>query len=79
MKGNGTTNGLILRADALKVGLHLPKTSQNQMYNSGHIDSAFPVMRAHAIVILTGPNGSLVLEPEEVNKNNFAQVMQVKV
>jgi MEDS: MEthanogen/methylotroph, DcmR Sensory domain len=50
-----------------------------EMYNSGHMDVAFPIMRAHAVVILTGPNGSMVFEPEEVNKDNFAQVMQVKV
>ena len=49
-----------------------------EMYNSGHMETAFPLMRAHGLVILTGPKGSMVLEPDEVSRKDLANVLQIK-
>jgi MEDS: MEthanogen/methylotroph, DcmR Sensory domain len=45
-----------------------------EMYNSGHLETAFPLMRAHGLVILTGPNGTMVLEPEQVKRSDLQMV-----
>lgn len=37
--------------------------------NSGRLELLWPVLRAHAVVIMTGPNGAFALEPEKVDRS----------
>jgi len=48
-----------------------------KMYNSGNLDVLWPILRAHGLVIMTGPNGSFALEPEEVKKRDIVRTMAV--
>jgi hypothetical protein len=49
-----------------------------EMYNSGHLEEAFPIMRAHGLVFLTGPNGNMVLEPEKVRESHLRGVAEAR-
>jgi hypothetical protein len=46
-----------------------------KMYNSGNLDALWPVLRAHGVVIMTGPNGSFALEPEEIEQKDVEKTM----
>ena len=46
-----------------------------KMYNTGSLDSLWPILRAHGVVIMTGPNGSFALEPEEVDQRDVEKTM----
>jgi hypothetical protein len=48
-----------------------------KMYNSGNLDALWPILRAHSVVIMTGPNGSFALEPEEVEQKDVEKTMGV--
>ena len=48
-----------------------------KMYNSGDLDSLWPILRAHSVVIMTGPNGSFALEPEEIEQRDVEMTMGV--
>ena len=48
-----------------------------KMYNSGNLDLLWPILKAHGLVIMTGPNGSFALEPEEVEKRHVVRTMAV--
>jgi MEDS: MEthanogen/methylotroph, DcmR Sensory domain len=37
-----------------------------EMRTSGSLDALWPILRAHSLVMLTGPHGSFALEPEQV-------------
>lgn len=39
-----------------------------EMANSGNLEMLWPLIRMHALVIMTGPNGSFALEPEKVSE-----------
>lgn len=46
-----------------------------KMYNSGNLDALWPVIRAHSLVIMTGPGGSFALKPEEVGARDVEKTM----
>jgi len=46
-----------------------------KMYNSGNLDVLWPILRAHSVVIMTGPNGSFALEPEEIEHRDVEKTM----
>ena len=48
-----------------------------KMYNSGNLDALWPIIRAHSVVIMTGPNGSFALEPEEITSEDVEGAMGV--
>ncbi|HUI01206.1 MAG TPA: MEDS domain-containing protein [Nitrososphaerales archaeon] len=50
-----------------------------ELESSGNMDTLFPLLRAHGTIILTGPKGSAVLKPDEVQKSDVERVMKVKV
>ena len=53
-------------------GYSLPK-----IVNSGNLEVLWPILRAHAVVIMTGPNGSFALEPEELESRDIEKTMEV--
>jgi hypothetical protein len=50
-----------------------------ELANSGRLDTLMPMLRAHDLVIMTGPKGSAVLEPDSVKERDVEAVMQVVV
>ena len=50
-----------------------------ELESSGNMDTLMPLLRAHGTIILTGPKGSAVLKPENVQKGDVEHVMKVKV
>jgi hypothetical protein len=46
-----------------------------KMYNSGNLEVLWPILKAHGLVIMTGPDGSFALEPEEVDKRDIERTM----
>jgi hypothetical protein len=46
-----------------------------KMYNSGNLNSLWPILRAHGLVIMTGPGGSMALKPEEIESRDVEQTM----
>jgi hypothetical protein len=46
-----------------------------KMYNSGNLDVLWPVLRAHGLVIMTGPGGSFALKPEEIETGDIEKTM----
>jgi DcmR-like sensory protein len=46
-----------------------------KMANSGNLGVLWPILRAHALVIMTGPNGSFALEPEEIDTRDVEKTM----
>jgi len=48
-----------------------------KMANSGSLEVLWPILKAHALVIMTGPNGSFALKPEEVDARDAEKTMGV--
>ncbi|HUH82907.1 MAG TPA: MEDS domain-containing protein [Nitrososphaerales archaeon] len=48
-----------------------------EMVNSGGLELLWPILRAHKLVIMTGPNGSFAMEPEGVTKGDVEGTMGV--
>jgi DcmR-like sensory protein len=48
-----------------------------EMVNSGGLELIWPILRAHKLVIMTGPNGSFAMEPESVTENKMEETMGV--
>jgi len=46
-----------------------------KMANSGNLEVLWPILNAHALVIMTGPNGSFALKPEEVDTRDVEKTM----
>ena len=46
-----------------------------EMGNSGNLEVLWPIIRAHAVVIMTGPGGSFILPPEEVRAKDVEKTM----
>ena len=46
-----------------------------KMYNSGNLEVLWPILNAHALVIMTGPNGSFALKPEEIDARAVEKTM----
>jgi MEDS: MEthanogen/methylotroph, DcmR Sensory domain len=46
-----------------------------KMYNSRNLDVLWPILKAHALVIMTGPRGSFALKPEEVDPHDVEKTM----
>jgi MEDS: MEthanogen/methylotroph, DcmR Sensory domain len=49
-----------------------------EMGASGSLDALWPILRAHSLVIMTGPHGSFALEPEQVTSVQVESTMGVK-
>lgn len=49
-----------------------------EMGTSGRMDALWPILRAHGLVIMTGPHGSFALEPEQVTKVHLESAMGAK-
>ncbi len=50
-----------------------------EMGNRGELEALWPILRAHALVIMTGPHGSFALEPERVGKAQVNETMGVSL
>jgi hypothetical protein len=46
-----------------------------KMYNSGNLEVLWPILKAHGLVIMTGPGGSFALEPEEIDNRDIEKMM----
>jgi len=46
-----------------------------KMYNTHTLDSFWPIINAHALVVMTGPNGSFALKPEEIDAGDVEKTM----
>ncbi len=46
-----------------------------KMVNSGNLEVLWPILNAHALVIMTGPNGSFALKPEEIDSREVEKTM----
>jgi hypothetical protein len=46
-----------------------------QMTNSGNLEVLWPILNAHALVIMTGPNGSFALKPDEIDTRDVERTM----
>ncbi len=46
-----------------------------KMANSGNLEVFWPILNAHALVIMTGPNGSFALKPEEIDPRDVERTM----
>jgi hypothetical protein len=46
-----------------------------KMYNSGNFEVFWPILKAHGLVIMTGPGGSFALEPEEIDTRDVEKTM----
>ena len=46
-----------------------------KMVNSGNLEVLWPILNAHALVIMTGPNGSFALKPEEIDTRDIEKTM----
>ena len=44
-----------------------------ELGNSGNLELIWPILRAHGLVMMTGPNGSFALEPEKVNREDVRE------
>jgi hypothetical protein len=49
-----------------------------KMYTSGNLEVLWPILRAHELVVMTGPGGSFALKPEEVEAKEVEKVMKTK-
>jgi hypothetical protein len=50
-----------------------------EMGNSGGLEVLWPILKAHSLVIMTGPNGSFALEPEKITNPDIERTMGIKV
>lgn len=46
-----------------------------KMVNSGNLEVFWPIIYAHALVVMTGPNGSFALKPEEIDTRDVEKTM----
>ena len=46
-----------------------------EMTNSNNLEVLWPIIRAHGVVIMTGPGGSFILPPEEVKAKDVEKTM----
>jgi hypothetical protein len=46
-----------------------------KIVNSGNLESFWPILNAHALVIMTGPRGSFALKPEEIDHRDVEKTM----
>ena len=46
-----------------------------KMVNTGNLEAFWPIINAHALVIMTGPNGSFALKPEEIEPKDVEKTM----
>jgi len=50
-----------------------------EMQSAGCLDILMPLLRAHGIVILTGPRGDVVLQPEGVQTRRVEEALQITI
>ena len=50
-----------------------------EMGNSGNLDVLWPILKAHSLVIMTGPSGSFALEPEAISDARIEKTMGTTV
>ena len=48
-----------------------------EMDTSGNLDALWPVLKAHSLVIMTGPRGSFALKPEEIKESDLEAALSV--
>jgi hypothetical protein len=46
-----------------------------KMASSGNLEVLWPILNAHALVVMTGPNGSFALKPEEIDTRDIEKTM----
>lgn len=46
-----------------------------KIVNSGNLEVFWPILNAHALVVMTGPNGSFALKPEEIDARDVEKTM----
>jgi len=79
---HGKVKELITYEDALHKefafpGMGICAYNVLEMQKSGHLGMLMPLLRAHSRVILTGPLGSSILEPERLDENHIERMMKV--
>lgn len=50
-----------------------------EMQSAGCLDILMPLLRAHGLVILTGPRGEVMLEPDAVQTRRVEQALQITI
>jgi len=50
-----------------------------EMQSSGCLDILMPLLRAHGLVILTGPRGEVILEPEQVQTRRVEKALEIRI
>jgi len=48
-----------------------------EMETSGNLDALWPILKAHSLVIMTGPHGSFALEPEKIQEADLETVLGI--
>jgi len=46
-----------------------------KMYTTGNLEALWPILRAHGLVVMTGPGGSFALEPDEIESQDIEKAM----
>jgi hypothetical protein len=46
-----------------------------EMETSGNLDALWPILKAHSLAIMTGPNGSFDLEPEKIQESDLKEAL----
>jgi len=50
-----------------------------EMQSAGCMDILMPLLRAHGLVILTGPKGDVILQSERIRPRQVEQAMQIRI
>ena len=50
-----------------------------EMQSAGCLDIMMPLLRAHGLVILTGPRGDVMLAPEQVQTRRVEQALEIRI
>ncbi len=50
-----------------------------EMQSAGCLDILMPLLRAHGLVILTGPRGDVMLQPEQVQTRRVEQALEIRI
>jgi hypothetical protein len=50
-----------------------------EMQSAGCLDVLMPLLRAHGLVILTGPRGDVMLAPEQVQTRRVEQALEIRI
>lgn len=50
-----------------------------EMQASGALDILMPLLRAHGVVLLTGPKGTVIMQPDRIEERHVEEAMQIRI